>query len=375
MRSGELIQNLTGAMAYQSFRPSPLPPVPPLELSPEMCKALVLAHTSLSRLDAVAARLPDLDLFISMYLRREAVFTSQIEGTQCTLDDLLEPTNASNANLSVGEVLNCLQALHFALERLETLPLCNRLLQETHAILIGKGRGQDKTPGEFRHSQNWLGPAGCTLRDARYVPPNVEDMLNAMHDWELYLHREDQEPLIQLALAHYQFETIHPFLDGNGRLGRLLIPLVLVVRQLLSQPVIYVSYFLKKNQVEYYDRLTEVRRTGNYEQWVFFFLEAIANAAKDALENIEKISALHQEDAARLVAHPHSTSTAMRLFEYIKRQPIIAIGPTAKALGMSYNTISGAIRTLETADILASVKAQRRNRLWAYSKYLEILRD
>ena len=181
--------------------------------------------------------------------------------------------------------------------------------------------------------------------------------------------------MIQLALAHYQFETIHPFLDGNGRLGRLLIPLVLVVRQLLSQPVIYVSYFLKKNQVEYYDRLTEVRRTGNYEQWVFFFLEAIANAAKDALENIEKISALHQEDAARLVAHPHSTSTAMRLFEYIKRQPIIAIGPTAKALGMSYNTISGAIRTLETADILASVKAQRRNRLWAYSKYLEILRD
>ena len=278
-RAGEYIRNLTGDAGYQSFRPSPLPPL--LESDTDSVRLLVKANRELAILNTAASLIPDTDLFVSMYVRKEALMTSQIEGTQCTLDDILDPDMDANSNLDVSDVVNYINAANYAIQRLQTLPLCNRLLRETHERLMEGVRGQEKNPGEFRRSQNWIGPSGSTLKNARYIPPNVDDMTAAMSDLEKYLNEnEEYDPLVRAALIHYQFETIHPFLDGNGRIGRLLILLYLMQQGLLDHPVLYVSYFLKKNQIEYYDRISEVRRSGNYEQWVRFFLKQFTQQRK-----------------------------------------------------------------------------------------------
>ena len=263
-RAGCFITNLSGEMAYQSFRPNPLPPEPPIEMSNEMIAKLVDANRKLATLDGLSSRIPNMDLFVSMYVRKEALLSSQIEGTQCTLDDILNPFAEENTNLNVSDVVNYIRAEEFAINCLQTLPLCNRLIKETHAVLMEGVRGQEKDPGEFRYSQNWIGGQGSTLRNARYIPPNPEDMMNAMSDLEKYMNGEDSlDPLIQAALIHYQFETTHPFLDGNGRVGRLLITLFLMEKKILSTPSVYISYFLKMNRIEYYDRMTQVRKTGD----------------------------------------------------------------------------------------------------------------
>lgn len=266
-RAGCLVTNLSGEMAYQSFRPNPLPPEPPIEMSNELIAKLIDANRRLATLDGLSSRIPNMDLFVSMYVRKEALLSSQIEGTQCTLDDILNPFAEENTNLNVSDVVNYIRAEEYAINRLQTLPLCNRLIKETHAVLMEGVRGQEKNPGEFRYSQNWIGGQGSTLRNARYIPPNPEDMVDAMSDLEKYMNGEDSlDPLIQAALIHYQFETTHPFLDGNGRVGRLLITLFLMEKKILSAPSLYISYFLKMNRVEYYDRMTQVRKTGDYEQ-------------------------------------------------------------------------------------------------------------
>ncbi len=288
-RAGTLISNLSGDMAYQSFRPSPLPPNPPIELSSELVTKLIDANKKLATLDGLSSRIPNMDLFVSMYVRKEALLSSQIEGTQCTLDDILNPLMEENTNLNVSDVVNYIKATEFALNRLHTLPLCNRLIKETHAVLMEGVRGQEKSPGEFRYSQNWIGGQGSTIRNARYIPPNPDDMQTAMSDLEKYMNSDDSlDPLIQAALIHYQFETTHPFLDGNGRVGRLLITLFLMEKGILSRPALYISYFLKMNRVEYYDRMTQVRKTGDYEQWVIFFLQALSDSASDAIQTIDK---------------------------------------------------------------------------------------
>jgi Fic family protein len=374
-RAGILIKNLNGEMAYQSFQPSPLPPEPPLKLSARGIKLLGEANRNLARLDGAAQFLPSTELFVSMYVRKEALISSQIEGTQCTLDDVLDPEIDINANLNVADVVNYVRAAQFALERMNKLPLCNRLLREAHAELLEGVRGQEKEPGEFRRSQNWIGPAGCTLKDARYIPPNVEDMVQAMADLERYLNENDEyDPLVRAALIHYQFETIHPFLDGNGRIGRLLILLYLLDQKLLSKPVIYVSYFLKKNQVEYYDRISEVRRSGNYEQWVEFFLKSVSVAAEDAILSIEELTALHDKNLARLPMSARSKDNLRSLFDYIEQHPIITIGHTAEALKLSYNTVSSAVKKLVDLGILRETTNSARNRVFAYEDYLSILR-
>ena len=270
-RSGEFVNNLSGEAAYKSFRPAPLPPNPELNINSDMVKKLVEANRNLVRLDTAARLIPNVELFISMYVRKEALISSQIEGTQCTLDDVLDPDADRNANLDVADVINYVSACTYAIDRLKTLPLCNRLLREIHKELLSGVRGQEKNPGEFRKSQNWIGAANCSLNEARYIPPNVEDMNIALADLERYMNEgDDYDPLIRIALIHYQFETIHPFWDGNGRVGRLMILLYLLEQGFISKPVIYISYFLKKNQIEYYDRISEVRRNGNYEQWISF---------------------------------------------------------------------------------------------------------
>ena len=374
-RSGKYVRNMTGEAEYRSFCPSQLPPVPALEMDEEFLRLLVDANRRLAQLDTAAQLIPNTELFVSMYVRKEALMSSQMEGTQCTLEDVLDPEVDISANVDVSDVINYVKATQFALDRRNTLPICNRLLRETHEILMEGVRGQEKNPGEFRRSQNWIGPAGSTLKDARYIPPNVEDMEEAMSELEKYINSSDSyDPLIQAALIHYQFETIHPFWDGNGRIGRLLILLYLMERKLLSKPVIYVSYFLKKNQIEYYDRISEVRRSGNYEQWVRFFLEAVSSAAVDALESAHELSNLHNSNIARLPKPTRSKDNVRALFDYLEQHPIIDIKRTAKDLGISYNTTSTAVRKLQELGILKETTNAARNRVFAYENYLQILR-
>lgn len=375
-RSGEFIRNMTGEAEYRSFRPTNLPPNPELEMDEELLRLLVESNRRLVQLDTASQLIPNTELFVSMYVRKEALMSSQMEGTQCTLEDVLDPELDVNANADVGDVINYVKAAQFALDRLSSLPLCNRLLREAHAVLMEGVRGQEKNPGEFRRSQNWIGPAGSTLKNARYIPPNVEDMETAMSELEKYINDSDSyDPLIQAALIHYQFETIHPFLDGNGRIGRLLILLYLMEHKLLTKPVIYVSYFLKKNQIEYYDRISEVRRTGNYEQWVRFFLEAVSSAAADAVESIGLLSDLHDKNVAKLPKSNRKKDNVRAVFDYLEQHPIIDIKRTASALGVSYNTVSSVVDKLIDLDILKETTNAARNRVYAYDAYLEILRQ
>ena len=263
-RAGIFVKNLNGEMAYESFKPTPLPPNPPLYIDGEIIENLINASKALAVLDGVSQRIPNTELFVSMYVRKEALLSSQIEGTQCTLDDVLNPLNTENANRDVADVINYIKATEYATKRLNELPICSRLIKEVHAVLMENVRGQEKNPGEYRISQNWIGGAGSTLKTARYIPPNVDDMETAIAELEEFINNSSGiDPLICAALIHYQFETIHPFLDGNGRVGRLLIVLYLMEKKILSTPALYISYFLKRNRVEYYDRMTEVRRTGN----------------------------------------------------------------------------------------------------------------
>lgn len=375
-RAGEWKRNMSGEAAYQSFTPAPLPPEPPIELDAETVELLVRANRQLAALDGIAARIPNMPLFVSMYVRKEALMSSQIEGTQATLEDVLDPMLEANTNRSVADVVNYVKATDYAMKRLETLPLCNRLLRETHAVLMEGVRGQEKYPGEFRRSQNWIGGQGSSLKTARYVPPSPEDMEQAMSDLEKYINGEDgQDELIRAALIHYQFETIHPFLDGNGRIGRLLITLYLMEKKLLSTPALYISYFLKRNRVEYYDRMTEVRRNGSYEQWVRFFLQAVEECARDAIETIDRLTALHEKNAAIVSGMGRAAKNALLVFRYLEANPIIDIRKTAQALGLSFNTVAAAVRRLTEAGILVQTDAANRNRSFAYKAYLGILRN
>lgn len=375
-RAGAFVSNLTGEMAYQSFRPAPLPPNPPIALSGELVAKLVDANKKLAALDGLSARIPNMDLIVSMYVRKEALLSSQIEGTQCTLDDILNPLMEENTNRNVSDVVNYIKATEFALNRLHSLPLCNRLIKETHAVLMEGVRGQEKSPGEFRYSQNWIGGQGSTIRNARYIPPNPEDMQTAMSDLEKYMNGDDSlDPLIQAALIHYQFETTHPFLDGNGRVGRLLITLFLMEKGILSHPALYISYFLKMNRIEYYDRMTQVRKTGDYEQWVMFFLQALSDSAGDAIQTIDALTALHNQSVAKLGAFSKRQQTnLLKLFAYIETNPIIDIQKTAAALGLSYNTVSKMVTILVDEGILRQTDKAGKAKIYSYAEYLDILR-
>lgn len=375
-RAGCFITNLSGEMAYQSFRPNPLPPEPPIEMSNEMIAKLVDANRKLATLDGLSSRIPNMDLFVSMYVRKEALLSSQIEGTQCTLDDILNPFAEENTNLNVSDVVNYIRAEEFAINRLQTLPLCNRLIKETHAVLMEGVRGQEKNPGEFRYSQNWIGGQGSTLRNARYIPPNPEDMINAMSNLEKYMNGEDSlDPLIQAALIHYQFETTHPFLDGNGRVGRLLITLFLMEKKILSTPSLYISYFLKMNRIEYYDRMTQVRKTGDYEQWVLFFLQALSDSAEDAIQTIDRLTEIHNRNVQKFNSMTKRQQTnAINFLIYLEKNPIIDIQKTAAALNLSYNTVAKSVALFVDNGILQQTEKSGRSKIYSYVDYLAVLR-
>ena len=375
-RAGKAVQNLSGETAYASFYPQPLPPQPDIEIDSEMRQLLIDAHKKLALLEGLSDRIPNKDLFISMYVRKEALVSSQIEGTQCTLEDVLNPEIDENANADVSDVVNYVRAINYAVKRMEDLPLCNRLIRETHAVLMNSVRGGDKTPGEFRTSQNWIGGAGSTLQNARYIPPNPQDMVECMSDLERFMNDDDAlDPLIKAALLHYQFETIHPFLDGNGRVGRLLITLYLIGMNVISSPVLYLSCYLKLNRIEYYDRMSEVRKAGNYEQWIKFFLRGVAETAKDATETIDRLNALHRKSEEKLEDVPtRSRRNMMNLLAYIERNPIIETVKTAAALGLSRNGTANYIAALCDKGILRYSAKSGKALVFAYEEYLKILR-
>ncbi len=374
-RAGYYRTNLSGEMAYKSFVPNALPPVPPIDMSEEMVSLLVKANSQIAVLESIATRIPNVDLFISMYVRKEALMSSQIEGTQATLEDVLDPMIDANMNRNVSDVVNYIKATEFAVRRLKELPLCNRLIKETHEVLMSGVRGQEKNPGEFRYSQNWIGGQGSTLKNARYIPPSPEDMTLAMSDLEKYMNADDDlDALIRVALIHYQFETIHPFLDGNGRVGRLLITLFLMEKNVLTIPALYISYFLKKNRVEYYDRMSEVRAKGNYEQWVKFFLQALLESAEDAIATIDELVMLHDKNADLIAKMGRASKNAMLVFKYVESNPIIEIQKTSEVLGIAYNTTSSAVNRLVDIGILTQTTNANRNRTFAYEEYLAVLR-
>jgi len=331
---------------------------------------LTKAHNILGQLDSTSRLIPNIDLFLGAYVRKEALLSSQIEGAQATLEDVLNAEISAAVNLEVTDVVNYVNALNFAIERMKELPICSRLLCETHGVLLQNTRGQEKDPGEFRHSQNWIGGANSTIKTARYVPPTVECMQTAMSDLEKFINNADMDILIKTALAHYQFETIHPFLDGNGRIGRILIILMMLNEKILSRPVLYLSLFLKTNRIEYYDRLSEVRNKGDYEQWIKFFLSGIIQTCDDSLRMITQLNDLIVTDENKLVSETKSTKL---VFEYLKEHPIINIPVTASALKLSYNTVSAAVTRLSKLNILTAKTPKARDRVFEYSEYVEIL--
>ena len=374
-RAGRLVSNLSGEAEYKSFYPTPLSNIS-IEMDEEMVSLLLTANKHLVTLENIVSQIPSIQLFVSMYVRKEALMSSQIEGTQTTLEDVLDPNVSENANRDISDVINYIKATEYSIDRLKALPLCNRLIKETHAVLMQNVRGQEKNPGEFRQSQNWIGGQGCTLKNARYIPPNVLDMQECISDLEKYINADDTlDYLVRAALIHYQFETIHPFLDGNGRVGRLLITLFLMEKKVLSSPALYISYFLKKNRIEYYDRMTEIRTKGNYEQWIKFFLRAVAESAEDANKTILQLKALHEKNFALVSQSLKRPANALRLLEYLERNPIIDVTKTSTALELTFNTVSNTVNRLIELGILASTTTANRNRTFAYTDYLDILRD
>ncbi len=372
-RAGEYIKNLSGDAEYRSFRPTPLPVE--INIDTEMLSLLTDATRTLAELDTLSSYIPNMNLFVSMYVRKEALLSSQIEGTQATLEDVLDPLIEKNSNQNVADVINYIKATEYALERLNTLPLCNRLIKEAHKVLMQDVRGQEKNPGEFRYSQNWIGSAGSTLKNAKYIPPNPEDMQQAMSDLEKYINSDDEfDLLIQASLIHYQFETIHPFLDGNGRVGRLLITLFLMQKKILNTPALYISYYLKNNRIEYYDRMSEVRNKNNYEQWIKFFLRAIKESSEDAIQTIKMLSELHDKNIAIIEQMGRAKKTAREIFNYLEKNPIIDIKKTSEELSLAFSTVSASVKRLEEAGILVKTNNVNRNRVFSYEQYLEILR-
>ena len=368
-RAGRFVAQPSG---YQAFLPAALPPSPPLDLEP-LQALLSRANLALGRLDGVVSVIPDPDFFVGMSVRREAVLSSQIEGTQSTLEDLLEvelEPDARRAASDVGDIVNYVAAMNYGLKRLDDLPLSLRLIREIHGELLRGGRGAQATPSEFRTTQNWIGPRGAPLRQASFVPPPVAEMTASLSDFEHFLNTAGADHLVDAGLAHAQFETIHPFLDGNGRVGRLLITFLLVHHGILRRPLLYLSYFFKLHRTEYYDRLMAVRLRGDWEGWLRFFLDGVATTATDATETAEQIFELRENHRATVIeeAGPKGLSLLSELF----RRPLINVSVAAEVLGVTFPTANRLIGRFEELGLVLEVTGQRRSRLFRYEPYLRL---
>lgn len=374
-RSGAYRQQPTG---YKAFLPSPLPPNPPIKIEGELQNLLSNADMSLARLDGLGHILPNASLFIAMYVKKEALLSSQIEGTQASLEDLFEfesgmkPENIND----VAEVVNYVKALSYGMDRLEEFPMSLRLIKEIHAVLMEGVRGGEKTPGEFRKTQNWIGPPGCTLKDARFIPPPPHEAEAAMGALELYLHQPLQLPvLVDCALIHYLFETIHPFLDGNGRLGRLLITFYLHWKGVMAKPLLYLSYYFRKYRQEYYDRLNMVRDNGDFEQWIALFLKGVVVTADSAVESAKQILELQSRHRNLLWQKKISSPLAVGILEKLFYSPYVSVNDIARDFSISYQAASTLVTQLEGAGILKEITGRKRDKRYIYADYLQILEE
>lgn len=368
-----------GGESVRAFVPAPLPPVPPLAYNGGLQLALESAVLAVGRLDGVSTLLPDTSLFLYSYVRKEAVLSSQIEGTQSSLSDLLlfELEEAPGVPLDdVVEVSNYVAALDHGLARLrDGFPLSNRLIREIHGELLSRGRGSGKDPGEFRRSQNWIG--GSRPGNAAFVPPPHTAVPGCMTALERFLHAEDERlpVLVRAGLAHVQFETIHPFLDGNGRVGRLLVTLLLCHAGILHEPLLYLSLYLKQRRADYYALLDRVRRDGDWEAWLAFFLDGVRLTAEGAVETAQRLATMFRDDRARIEPTGRRAGSALRVHEALKARPILSLPAICERTGLSFPAASSAVDLLAEIGMVRELTGKRRNRLFVYDRYLAILNE
>jgi Fic family protein len=377
--TGDYIVSSYGGEKVRAFVPRPLPPVPPLEVFPDLRELVDQAILELGRLDGIASVLPDTALFLYTYVRKEAVLSSQIEGTQSSLSDLLlfEVEGAPGAPIEdVREVSSYVSAMEHGLKRLRGgFPLCNRLLCEMHSRLLAKGRGSDKSPGEFRKSQNWIG--GARPGTAAFVPPPPGKVADCMAHLEKYVNDQPERApaIFKAALAHAQFETIHPFLDGNGRLGRLLITLILCHDKVLSEPMLYLSLYFKRNRRDYYDLLGQIRTDGDWEVWVTFFLEAVRSSASEAVRTANTLSSLVRKDRDGVRAMGRVAGSALQVLDLLVCRPVVSVPVVCAETGLAPNTVAKVMTRLGEAGLVIEVTGKRRNRVFSYHRYLRVLNE
>ena len=371
--SGEFVIQPGG---HRVFIPKPLPPDPPLVIDGEMQALLSKADRALGRLDGSIRTLPNPDLFIFMYVRKEAVLSSQIEGTQSSLNDILEVEAEifdSQRPRDVDEVLNYVRAMNYGLERLDEFPLSNRLIREIHNVLLNGVRGGNAQPGEWRKIQNWIGPQGCTLKEATFVPPPPQQLDEILGQFERFLHDESLPALLQIGVAHAQFETIHPFLDGNGRVGRLLIAFLLYEKEILETPVLYISHFFKKHRQDYYDHLKAVRETGNWEAWLKFFLHGIYEVSQEATETARKIVDLREAHRQLIAEHfGRVAGNAMQVLETLYQKPFIKVQDIKDLTHVTYPAANQLMTKFVDHGLLQEVTGQARNRQFRYGAYIDL---
>ncbi len=376
-RAGRYVTQSTG---YRAFVPARMPPDPPVALDGELQSLLSQADHALGRLDGAVLTLPNPDLFVLMYVRKEAVLSSQIEGTQSSLQDVLAAEAAvldPERPADVGEVINYVRAMNRGLARLADLPVSTRLIREIHAVLMDGVRGGRLTPGELRTSQNWIGPGGSTLSDAVFVPPPPEAVPEALSDLERFLHRDDGVPaLVKVGLAHAQFETIHPFLDGNGRIGRLLITFLLTERGLLNAPVLYLSHYLRRHRQEYYDHLQAVRDAGDWEGWLVFFLHGVDEVAADAARTAQQILTFREEARGAITDHlGRAAGNGLRILDSLFDRPIVSVADVREWLDITHAGANNLVHRLEDLGMLREFTGYARNRRYRFEPYLRLFED
>ncbi len=373
-RAGAYMISTSGA---RCFKPKPLPPAPPVEMTGALTLALSDADRAIARLDGSTLILPDTDLFVYGFMLQEAALSSQIEGTQASLDDVLvfqaEPRTVQRTE-DVADVVNYIHAMNWGMDELARLPLSLRFVRELHGRLLRDGRGADRKPGEFRTTQNWIGAPGSTIEEAVFVPPAVPDMTEALGHWEAFLHHDHGlPPLIRSALAHAQFETIHPFLDGNGRVGRMIVALMLVSDRVLHRPLLYLSMFFKKNRGEYYDLLQAIRQNGDWERWLLFFLRGVDETARSAFDAAQSVIKLKERIDSTIRDQVNAPSAA-KLGHLMFRYPYLSARQIAERLGVSQPTANALVRRFSELKFLTEVSGRKWGRLYAFSPYLRILR-
>lgn len=376
---GTLRNNLSGKLAYYSFFPTPLQSLRQLNLTEETYRTLSACSRKLGELEGMLYFVPNADMYLTMYVRKEALLSSQIEGTQCTFDDLLSPSQTQLHHKDVADVVNYVRAVDRGVELLKKMPLCTRLLRQVHAVLLDGVRGTEKNLGELRSSQNWIGPSGCTIATASFVPPNIEDLSNTLQDLERFINEPqvEMDPIVRAALVHYQFETARPFLDGNGRLGRLLITLMLINDGVLHSCLFYPSFQFKKNRSEYYRQLTSVRERGTYEEWIEFFCNSLLESAEDSVGSLKNLVDLHNRSTATITENLGRTAAnGQRLLGILEEHPIVDTAFIAAQLDIGRSTASSLVKSFEELGILRPLdESRQRYRQYGYEEYLSILRE